>query len=233
VSGQCQEQRKSPENKAFARLPLSNKAEPPLTGSSTRAEVRASCHIGPSRALFLVMTGWLPMHSAGRFETFVPKIRVKVETRRRTTPLFAGYLFVRIIDQWRALERTMGVLNVVKVGVTPSRCPDAEIAKLIDRADPDGVIRLNARPRASSPAARVFAPGAQVSIAGGPLAGFSGLYAGQTARERERILIDCSAGKRRSRSTPAWLFRPNDPRTAHGVARRDRHGADLARCCAR
>jgi transcriptional antiterminator RfaH len=122
------------------------------------------------------------------FETFVPKIRVKVETRWRTTPLFAGYLFVRIIDQWRALERTMGVLNVVKVGVTPSRCPDAEIAKLIDRADPDGVIRLNARPRASS--RNVFAPGAQVSIAGGPLAGFSGLYAGQTARERELILID-------------------------------------------
>ena len=122
------------------------------------------------------------------FETFIPKVRVKVGSQWRTTPLFAGYLFVRIIDQWRALERTMGVLNVVKVGVTPSRCADAEIAKLLDRADPDGVIRLNARPRASSRS--LFTPGAQVSISGGPFAGFSGLYAGQTARERELILIN-------------------------------------------
>jgi transcription antitermination factor NusG len=123
------------------------------------------------------------------FETFVPKIRVKVGAQWRTMPMFAGYLFVRIVDQWRALERTMGVLNVVKVGTTPSRSPDDEIAKLIARSDPDGVIRLNARPMPSV-SRHAFTPGAPVAIAGGPLAGFNGLYAGQTARERELILID-------------------------------------------
>src|ERR1700733_972444 len=122
------------------------------------------------------------------YETFVPKIRVRVGAQWRTTPLFVGYFFVRIVDQWRVLERTMGVFNVVKNGATPSRCPDAEIAKLIERADPDGVIRLGARP-SSSIVRRDFTPGAQVSIAAGPLAGFDGIYQGQRAAEREIILL--------------------------------------------
>jgi transcription antitermination factor NusG len=123
------------------------------------------------------------------YETFVPKIRVRVGAQWRTTPLFVGYFFVRIVDQWRVLERTMGVSSVVKGGATPSRCPDEKIAKLIGRADPDGVIRLGGRSLASSPA-HVFTRGAPVTIAGGPLVGFTGLYAGQTARERELILIN-------------------------------------------
>src|SRR5580704_17041928 len=75
------------------------------------------------------------------FEVFVPKMRVKVGSQWRTTPLFAGYLFARIVDQWRVLERTLGVLSVVKVGATPLRCPDSEIAALLERADGDGIIR--------------------------------------------------------------------------------------------
>lgn len=72
------------------------------------------------------------------FETFVPKIRTRVGAQWRTTPLFGCYFFARIIDQWRAIERTIGVANVVKVGPVPSRCPDEEIAKLIARVDQDG-----------------------------------------------------------------------------------------------
>jgi transcription antitermination factor NusG len=122
------------------------------------------------------------------FETFVPKIRVKVESRWRTTPLFAGYFFVRVIEQWRAIERTMGVLTVVKVGATPSRCPDEEIAKLIARSDPDGVIRLSARPLLTQ--RQAFAPGSKVAIVDGPFRGFSGVYAGMGARERELVLLN-------------------------------------------
>ncbi len=119
-------------------------------------------------------------------ETFVPKIRIKAGTQWRTVPLFPSYLFVRIIDQWRVLERTMGVFGVVKNGTMPSKCPDEEIRKLLGRADPDGVIRLGARP--SSPH-REFTPGAAVSIAAGPLAGFDAIYSGQKAAEREIILL--------------------------------------------
>jgi hypothetical protein len=79
------------------------------------------------------------------FETFVPRIRVKVGAQWRTTPLFGCYFFVRVVDRWRILERTMGVLSVVKFGASPARVPDAEIAGLLDRADPDGIIRLGDR----------------------------------------------------------------------------------------
>jgi transcription antitermination factor NusG len=122
------------------------------------------------------------------YETFVPKIRIRVGAQWRTTPLFAGYFFVRIVDQWRVLERTMGVFTVVKNGATPSRCPDEEIAKLIERADPDGIIRLGAR--SSSSPRRDFTPGATVSIAGGPFQGFSAIYSGMSGADRELILLD-------------------------------------------
>jgi transcription antitermination factor NusG len=64
------------------------------------------------------------------FETFTPRIRVKNGARWRTTPLFGSYFFVRVVDRWRILERTMGVLSVVKFGVAPARCPDEEIGGL-------------------------------------------------------------------------------------------------------
>jgi transcription antitermination factor NusG len=128
------------------------------------------------------------------FEVFVPKMRVKVGSQWRTTPLFAGYLFARIVDQWRVLERTLGVLSVVKVGTTPSRCPDSEIAALLERADSDGIIRLGARPPA--PPRRVLTPGAPVAIADGPFRALTAIYAGQSARERELILLNVLGASR-------------------------------------
>jgi hypothetical protein len=58
--------------------------------------------------------------------------------RWKTNPLFGCYFFTRIVDQWRVLERTVGVLSVVKAAGLPARCPDEEIATLIARSDPDG-----------------------------------------------------------------------------------------------
>jgi transcriptional antiterminator RfaH len=133
---------------------------------------------------------WESVGQAG-FETFIPRIRVKVGARWRTTPLFGSYFFVRIIDRWRILERTIGVLNVVKFRAAPAKAPDVEIAKLIERSDADGIIRLAPRPAASlSSPARLFTPGARVEIAAGPFRGFEGIYAGMTAHERELVLIN-------------------------------------------
>jgi transcription antitermination factor NusG len=115
------------------------------------------------------------------FETFAPKMRTRVGARWCTVSLFGGYFFARIEERWRIIERSLGVACVVKFGPAPARCPDAEIASLLARADPDGVIRL---------APRKFAPGAKVIVVGGPLAGFSGLYAGMAAHERELVLRD-------------------------------------------
>jgi transcription antitermination factor NusG len=82
---------------------------------------------------------------AGGFETFAPKTRIRAGARWRTAPLSPSYVFVRIIDRWRAVERSMGVAGVVKFGAVSARCPDEEIAKLIAKTDPDGIVRLRAR----------------------------------------------------------------------------------------
>jgi transcriptional antiterminator RfaH len=82
------------------------------------------------------------------FETFAPRIRTRLDAHWRTLPLFPSYLFVRIIDRWRILERTKGVLTVVRFAGAPAEVPDPMIAELIGRADADGVVRL-ARPGAN------------------------------------------------------------------------------------
>jgi transcriptional antiterminator RfaH len=118
---------------------------------------------------------------AGGFEAFAP-LTV-------SGPLFPGYLFIHIADHWRAIDRTVGVLSLVKFGESPARCPDAEIAALQGQVDVHtGLIRLPDPPK---PAKRKAIPiGDKVKIPSGPFRGFTGIYAGQTPRERERILID-------------------------------------------
>jgi hypothetical protein len=92
------------------------------------------------------------------FEIFTPKIRTRVGARWRTSPLFGCY-FARVIDQWRVLERTIGVLSVVKAAGLPARCPDEEIATLIARSDADGIIRLSSSLTAQSVVRRAYEPG--------------------------------------------------------------------------
>jgi transcription antitermination factor NusG len=147
-------------------------------------------HRAPSRTLAVESVGL-----AG-FETFVPRIRVKVGAQWRTTPLFGTYFFVRVVDRWRILEATMGVLNVVKFGTAPAHCPDEEIAALIEKADRDGIIRLGPRPL-SQPIRRSFAPGTAVAVTAGPLAGFEAIHTGMSAHERELVLIELLGGPRR------------------------------------
>jgi transcriptional antiterminator RfaH len=107
------------------------------------------------------------------FEVFAPKTRAG--------PLFPTYTFVRIDGHWRAIERTVGVLGLVKFGEAPARCPDGEIAALQRRVDARGLIRLpSPRPRRRS-----IPPGAKVRIGA-----LTAIYAGMTARERELVLID-------------------------------------------
>jgi transcriptional antiterminator RfaH len=122
------------------------------------------------------------------FEVFVPRIRVRAGAKWKTCSLFPGYFFTRVVDRWRILERKIGVLHVIKFGGAPARCPDAEIAALLERSDADGVIRLRARP--SSPPRRVLTPGAAIAVTGGPFAGLNGVYAGMSARDRELVLLN-------------------------------------------
>jgi transcriptional antiterminator RfaH len=136
------------------------------------------------------------------FEIFTPKIRTRVGARWRTTPLFGCYFFARVVDQWRVLERTIGVLNVVKAAGAPAKCPDEEIATLIARSDPDGVIRLSSCLTPQAVVRRSFEAGARVSITDGPFRGFEGLHTGMSTRDREMVLIDL-LGRKTTVGVPA------------------------------
>jgi transcription antitermination factor NusG len=134
------------------------------------------------------------------FETFTPKIRTRVDSRWRTTPLLGVYFFARIVDRWRILERTIGVHSVVKFGAAPARCPDEEIAKLIARADPDGIVRLSRPPL--QPARRILAPGAGVAIADGPFRGVEAIDPAIDAAIKNNLAL---AEALKISGTPTWV----------------------------
>jgi transcription antitermination factor NusG len=141
------------------------------------------------------------------FEILTPKIRTRVGGRWRTTPLFGCYFFARVVDQWRVLERTVGVLSVVKSAGVPAKCPDEEIATLIARSDPDGVIRLSSALTPQAVVRRAFEPGAQVSITEGPFRGFAALHTGMSTRDREMVLIDL-LGRKTTVGVPTGFVHP-------------------------
>jgi transcriptional antiterminator RfaH len=126
----------------------------------------------------------------GGYEVFLPL----VATKRASQPLFSGYFFCRIVDRWRAINTTLGVLCLVRVGDCPARCPDRDIANLRAMIDGHGFVRLPETPAA--PIRRKIAIGAKVKVTAGPFGGMSGLYAGQSTRERELILLNLLGGQR-------------------------------------
>jgi len=123
------------------------------------------------------------------FDILAPKARVRIDKRSEVVALFPGYLFVRIIDRWRIIEHTVGVLRLIKFGDAPAKCPDCEIAKILHQSDKNGVVQLPKRPR-PSPRAKPFAIGRRVRIISGSFCGFEAIYAGMNAREREIVLLE-------------------------------------------
>jgi transcriptional antiterminator RfaH len=128
----------------------------------------------------------------GGFEVFLPL----VQTKRASQPLFAGYFFCRIVDRWRSINSTFGVLCLVRTGDCPARCPDREIEALKSMVV-GGFVRLPEAP--PPPVRRQIAIGAKVRIASGPFSGWQGLYAGQSTRDRERVLLHVLGGQREVR----------------------------------
>jgi transcriptional antiterminator RfaH len=124
------------------------------------------------------------------FEVFLPL----VQTKRASQPLFSGYFFCRIVDRWRSINSTLGVLCLVRTGDCPARCPDREIEALKAMIDGHGYIKLPEPP--PPPVRRVIAIGAKVRITSGPFGGMRGLYAGQSTRERELVLLHVLGGQR-------------------------------------
>lgn len=94
-----------------------------------REERRAVCHL-----------------ERQEFHVYFPLMLVETVSRgtlrRGLHPLFPGYLFVRVRDQWRSITGTRGVSRVVMQGEQPGRVAAAEIEYLRSLENERGEIVL-------------------------------------------------------------------------------------------
>ena len=116
------------------------------------------------------------------YESYLPRTRTKRSGKTIIAPLFPGYLFVKIEERWYPVANTVGVLRLLMSGEEPAHLPDHVVVDLL-RAEVGGFIRLP-KPQA------LIKHGDHVRILTGPFRDHVGLYDGQSARERELILLD-------------------------------------------
>ena len=114
------------------------------------------------------------------FEIYLPRIKVSIKGRKRITPLFPGYLFVRINSVWYPILSTVGVLRVLRNGeAEPSRIEE-KIVKNIREREIRGLVKLPKR----------IQPGDQVRILRGTFKDHIAIYDGMSGKERERVLLE-------------------------------------------
>jgi transcriptional antiterminator RfaH len=118
------------------------------------------------------------------YSVFAPQI----ETRRRTLALlFPSHIFVLVVSHWMSANRAPGVVELIRFGEHPARCPTTEIEALKARLGPNGVIALPPPP--PPPPKRIIKPGARVRVIDGPFRGLNGIFQGQTSRDRILVLM--------------------------------------------
>jgi transcriptional antiterminator RfaH len=138
------------------------------------------------------------------FEILLPLIPAG---RSSTAPLFVSYVFVNLNgsrSHWHAVNRTLGIVKLVRFGDTPAHCPTSEVMALKARMDDEGIVRLSAPPSSRK---RAYAQGERVRIVAGPFAGLAAIHTGMTAREREIVLINI-LGATRPVAIAAGFVRP-------------------------
>ncbi len=99
--------------------------------------------------------------------------------------LFPRYVFCRVEGSWSFLTGTFGVTSVISFGTTPGIVPDDVIIALKAREGPDGYVVLPAKDEAPA-----LVKGQRILLRSGPYLGYIGLYDGQTARDRARVLLE-------------------------------------------
>jgi transcriptional antiterminator RfaH len=124
------------------------------------------------------------------FETYLPKIRLGL--RERVAPLFPGYLFVEIGEQWGPVRWTAGVVRLLMVNDRPAAVPDRVVDLIREREDGDGLIALDEAPMCR---VRELANGDPVRILRGSFEGRLGVYQGHSGAQRARILLKLLGGE--------------------------------------
>jgi len=123
------------------------------------------------------------------YSAYLPRYLKKRRHARRSdvvaAPLFPRYLFVsfeRGTRLWRSIQSTIGVAHLVCNGDEPAAVPAKVIHDLQSAEDPQGFVRLDARPK--------FRPGDRIEVVEGVFCSHFGLYEGLSDAERVRILLD-------------------------------------------
>ncbi|MDN2583031.1 transcription termination/antitermination NusG family protein [Aquibium sp. ELW1220] len=127
------------------------------------------------------------------FDTFNPiEIRTVRHARRLVTKsraFFPGYLFVRIdvdLDRWRSINGTRGVRSLIMQAERPVACPRGLVERLVEAADPDGVIDTRSTLR----------PGQKVKVKTGPFADLVGTLDRLDNSGRAKVLLEIMSGER-------------------------------------
>lgn len=121
------------------------------------------------------------------YDAFLPTLAREVLRRGKpallSEPLFPHYLFIRlsdVTDSWGPIRSTRGVSRLVTFGDVPLPVADAIVTGL--------QMREQELP-AGEGAQPLFAPGQQVEITGGPLAGLEAVFAARDGEERVIVLL--------------------------------------------
>ena len=115
------------------------------------------------------------------FESYLPRLREKRAGKERITPLFPGYLFVQIVEQWWAVRWSVGVLAVLMAGDQPYRLADGVVMNIQRREDRDGFVKI---PKTG------LQIGQNIRVVKGSFAGQLGIFNGMTGHQRSRILLE-------------------------------------------
>lgn len=122
------------------------------------------------------------------YDIYLPRYARKRRHARRidtvASPLFPGYLFVRLDLErmaWRSVDGTRGVIRLVRRGDRPAPLPEGVVERLRDCEDESGL---------HTPASlMVLAPGTPLRIVGGAFDDHVGVFERMSADSRVVLML--------------------------------------------
>jgi transcriptional antiterminator RfaH len=116
-------------------------------------------------------------------ECYLPQLAPK--PTGQVQPLFPGYLFARVVDQWRVLRSTFGVVDIVMQGEYPAVLRDREIEWIKSLEGVDGLVHLP-----DEPALERLNRGERLRVEQGPFVGFGAICDGMKGTDRVYVLLN-------------------------------------------
>lgn len=123
------------------------------------------------------------------FRAYCPRVRRRIRHARRLQqvlrPLFPGYVFIRLdpeTEQWRSIDSTLGIRNLVRFGDRPGTIPSEFVAGL-QVTEKEGAVAV---PRARD----CYDVGEKVRMREGPFEGLIATVLAVAESERITVLMD-------------------------------------------